>query len=379
MMAGTMYPAADADAPEGLGWLRALLEPRQVQRWSVPAWERVVRLARRHRLLARLAWAVHDAGLESQLPLEVSNHLAGARAVSQARTRAMTWLVERLPAMLDHPAYPLVLLKGAAYVAQGLPIAKGRLPSDLDILVPPSALEHAQFFLRAAGWQEPALDDHDRRYYFEWSHELPPLRHRAFDVELDVHHHMLAPRRGSMPDTDLLLAQSRPVGKAPWRVLSPVDQLLHCAAHLFHDSAPRDRLRDVVDLDGLFREVARTPSVWPQLDERAVQFDLIEPLYLATHFCRRLLDTPVDADLVERVVSRQERSASTPVVRALMQRALTPAEPGLADGPAKGIAEFVLLARYHWHRLPPRLLLRHAWHKWRRGTATASPADTNAP
>ena len=37
-----------------------------------------------------------------------------------------------------------VLLKGAAYVGQDLPIAAGRLSSDLDIMVPPVHLLQVQ-------------------------------------------------------------------------------------------------------------------------------------------------------------------------------------------------------------------------------------------
>ena len=70
------------------------------------------------------------------------------------------------------PPYPRVLLKGAAYIGQDLPIAAGRLPSDLDILVPQAHLPDAQARLTQAGWNAVALDDHDRRYYYEWSHEV---------------------------------------------------------------------------------------------------------------------------------------------------------------------------------------------------------------
>ena len=59
-------------------------------------------------------------------------------------------------------------------MAQGLPIAAGRLPSDLDILVPRTALPAAQNSLAAAGWRTVDMDEHDRLYYEDWSHEVPP-------------------------------------------------------------------------------------------------------------------------------------------------------------------------------------------------------------
>ena len=82
-----------------------------------------------------------------------------------------------MSAAIQPADYPCVLLKGAAYMAQGLPIAAGRLPSDLDILVPKAALPIAQESLAAAGWRTVDMDEHDRLYYEDWSHEVPPMRH----------------------------------------------------------------------------------------------------------------------------------------------------------------------------------------------------------
>jgi hypothetical protein len=40
------------------------------------------------------------------------------------------------------------------------------------------------------------------------------------------------------------------------------------------------------------------------------------------------------------------------------------------------LAATVLLARYHFNRLPLRLLVPHLWHKWRTGQALASKDDS---
>ena len=91
-----------------------------------------------------------------------------------------------------------------------LPIAAGRLPSDLDILVPRAHLGEAQSRLRDIGWVEPALDEHDRRYYLQWSHELPPMQHAEYSVELDVHHHILPPRIEELARRETRIAPERP-------------------------------------------------------------------------------------------------------------------------------------------------------------------------
>ena len=55
-------------------WLQALREPALTLDWSMVEWERVVRLSRRLRLLARLAERVTTAGLLEKLPAEVQKH-----------------------------------------------------------------------------------------------------------------------------------------------------------------------------------------------------------------------------------------------------------------------------------------------------------------
>lgn len=86
----------------------------------------------------------------------------------------MVYALKRVALQLEGADYPLVLLKGGAYIGQGLPISRGRLPSDVDILVPRANIASASARLQAAGWISKPLDAHDHRYYHDWSHEVPP-------------------------------------------------------------------------------------------------------------------------------------------------------------------------------------------------------------
>ncbi len=348
-------------------WLGALLHPQQVLGWTLADWQRVVRLARRLRLLARLAEAVEAAGLAPQLPAPVQQHLLAERRVSRFRLRALQATAAHVNRALAGADYPRVLLKGGAYVTQGLPIAAGRLPSDLDVLVPHAALADAQQRLRSHGWQEAALDAHDQRYYREFSHELPPMRHPRFALELDLHHTILPPLARYTADAALLLARALPAGDDGWRVLCPADQVLHSAAHLFLDAELRDRLRDLVDLDGLMRLFAGLRlDFWDDLADRADELGLQQPLALACHYTAAWLDTPVPRTLQRRLAAQ----AFGPVRRAgllpLFDAALTPSEPDATDTSAQDRASTVLLARYHAQRMPLRLLLPHLWHKARK-------------
>jgi hypothetical protein len=348
-----------------LGWLGALREPAQVLRWPLADWQTIIRLARRLRLLGRLAESVAAAGLLDAVPAPARRHLVAEIRQSRFRLRTLRWTMERAGLAFDGAGYPCVLLKGAAYVAQGLPIAAGRLPSDLDILVPRDALEDAQQRLQVHGWNEAELDAHDQQYYREWSHELPPLRHPQIGMELDLHHGILPPVARTTVDSAALLARLQPSGLPGWRVLAPVDQVLHSAAHLFLDSELRDRVRDLVDLDGMLRGFSQRQVFWDDLLARADELGLVEPLWLALHFCTRWLDTPVPADALQWLRMRGPGTAARALLLPLLDAVLTPANPDAVDTRRRDRAATLLLARHHLHRMPLRLLLPHLWHKAR--------------
>ena len=352
------------ERPPRLAWLQALREPGLALDWPLPEWERVVRLARRLRLLARLADSLDAAGLLEAVPSPPRRHLIAEQRLSRWRTAAMAWTIERVGDALGDAPYPRVLLKGAAYLGQALPIAAGRLPSDLDILVPRGDLPEAQARLARAGWTEMALDAHDRRYYYEWSHEVPPMAHPLLGVELDLHHNILPPVAKTHVDADALLVRLQPSKWAAWQVLDPLDQVLHSAAHLFLDAEPRDRIRDLVDLDGLFRHFGARPGFWVDLPSRALALGLAEPLALACRFTQRWLGTPLPADALAAIARLAPERAWLP---PLFDRVLMPDEPDDLPSLAREFAAAVLLARYHRQRMPLRLLLPHLWHKLRAG------------
>jgi len=353
--------------PARLAWLQALRQPLLAAQWSLGEWERVVRLARRLRLLARLAEVLMDAGLMERVPPQARRHLIAEQRLSRWRTSAMLWTLERVATMLGDAPYPRVLLKGGAYIGQDLPIAAGRLPSDLDILVPQLHVSDAQARLTQAGWNAVELDEHDRRYYYEWSHEVPPMTHPLLAMELDLHHNILPPVARTHVDANALIQRLRPSNWPAWQVLDPADQVLHCAAHLFHDSELRDRIRDLVDLDGLLRHFGATPGFIARLPERAQELSLEEPLALACHFCVHWLGTPIPADVVESIESIGPGRIRRAWLLPLLSTALMPTEPDDSPPLRQDLAAMLLLARYHRQRMPLRLLVPHLWHKVRAG------------
>jgi len=336
----------------------ALRQPRRALTWPLATWEHQVRLARRLRLLARLAAALESENLLDDVAAEPRRHLHSDLQLSRWRTGAMRWAIERIGASLMGRGYPIVLLKGAAYLGQDLAIARGRLPSDLDILVPQAAIEDAQQQLRLDGWQEMELNLHDQRYYLEWSHEVPPMRHPAMRMELDLHHNILPPVSRPRVDAALLFGRIEPSRWNGWHVLSAADQFLHASAHLFCDSVFRDRLRDLVDLDGLARAFGTGSQFWSDVAVRAPALGLHHEFMLACHYLVSWLGTPIP-----EAVRPKPSVVTRALLLPLLSKALMPLPPDDEPGWRDGLADTALLCRYHLKRLPLRLLIPHLAHK----------------
>lgn len=71
----------------------------------------------------------------------------------------MRFEVQQVQRALADTGLALILLKGTAYVAAGLPAARGRLFSDIDILVPKTALADVESLLILHGWASSHHDE----------------------------------------------------------------------------------------------------------------------------------------------------------------------------------------------------------------------------
>jgi hypothetical protein len=283
------------------------------------------------------------------------------------------WEVECIARALANFPGPIVLLKGAAYVMQGLAFAAGRLPSDVDIMVPRAQLEAAERALVEAGWHMEELEPYDEHYYRAWSHELPPMRYPEHPLELDLHHTILPLTGRAKPDAAALFEAATPLAGTRFHVLCPADQVLHASAQLFQDSDCAGRLRDLVDIDSLLREFGTTETFWEELGARARLHGLTRPLAYALRYATRLLGTSVPQEMLVEI-----SSVSGPArvfMDFLVPPALLPGHPDRAPPLSTRAARWLLFLRSHWLRMPPLLLARHAFTKAMRTLRPASQPE----
>lgn len=334
-------------------------EPQKLDVLSVTEWDTLIRIARRGNTLGKLAECAQHTTLNTALPGAIGNTLQSALTLSHRQERAIRWEIQCLRDALADADIPLVLLKGAAYLARGIPAAKGRLYSDVDILVPLERISDAESSLMKAGWASTHHDAYDQRYYREWMHEIPPMKHWRRGTVVDVHHRILPRTAQYDPDPKRMLAAADPVGDMPGVfTLSAIDMLLHSATHLFHEGELPNGFRDLLDIDALYRRLAALPDFPASLHTRAKELELTEPLALALRYAHRLLGTPSD-----------KPAGSTPRQKMLdwmYLRALHPHHP-LLDTAGAPAARLGLYIRAHWLRMPPHLLARHLGRKaWMR-------------
>ena len=322
-------------------------------------WDLVLRQARRADLLARLAYLVDSQGITSSLPDNIRDIFTAAKVIAVKHRQTVEWEIFCIGEALKDLPVPIVYLKGAAYILQKLPIANGRLFSDVDIMVPKKLINKAEHNLMLNGWATIKQSAYEQRYYRKWMHELPPLRHRRRQTVIDVHHHILPGTARYTPDVDKLLDATVPVnGNGNIRVLAPIDMLLHSMTHLFCEGEFNHGLRDLVDIDGLIKASSMREGFWHELVQRAIELELVIPLFYALRYAKYFLLTPIPDNIWQGIHGKLPGRIRLMLMDVLFKHALLPVHKSCSSV-FSNIARFFLYIRGHYLRMPLHLLLPH--------------------
>jgi len=326
-----------------------LVAPARCAALSARQWTALLTAARAERLLGTLA-----ARLEGlAVPADVAPILADARLDAARERLQALWEVDRAVAALAAIGCAPILLKGSAFVAAGLLAGQGRAIGDLDILVPRDRLDAVEAALLGAGWEWVKPDPYDDAYYRRWMHELPPLIHAERDRMIDVHHTILPLTARRRPDAAAMIADAVPLGNGA-AVPRIDDMLCHAAAHLLADGDMAGGLRNLWDIHCLIVEHGAAADFWPALAARAERHQLAEPVRRAVRLAHRLFGTEVP----------EAWRAGGAADGLFMARLLCRDDWGRETRPLLRLGFYL---RSHGLRMPPLMLARHLWTKWRRG------------
>ena len=347
--------------PKGVDLVAAALrDPKQTIRWGGREWSLLMQQARASGLLARVAASQESNSHAHQgLPAPVAAHMDAAKRVCQAQHNEIHREVGHLQRALASLDAPVVLLKGAAYVMAGLPAARGRVFSDIDIMVPKAVVAQAESLLAMHGWMSDQHSGYYQRYYREWMHELPPMHHVQRGTVLDVHHTILPETARLKPDAAQLFAKAVPLaGHLQFQVLCPTDMLLHSMTHLFMNDDMTHALRDLSDMDLLLRHFAAAPGFWSGLVARAAVLDLARPLYYGLRYTSRIWGTEVPHTVTQEIRRHAPSAPVLAMMDGIWMRVLRSGHTSAAPR-WQGAALGALFLRGHWLRMPPLLLARH--------------------
>ena len=330
-------------------------------------WEVLLGQARQARLIARLASHHVDQGWLPRVSDGPRPHLEGGLRLAERQQHEVRWEVDCIARALRQVDAPVVLLKGAAYLMANLPPARGRLFSDIDIMVPSEAVELVEGALFAAGWISDERDPYNQRYYREWMHEVPPLRHVHRNTYIDLHHTITPPTSRFSVDGKQLIADAVALKDYPGLfVLSPPDMVLHSAAHLFTEGEFSHGLRDLLDMRDLLTTFSQRPDFWDTLLARATSLRLEVPLYHALFHVQRLFGAIVPSHLENRVELLGPNILAKALMAWSLGIALRPIHPS-CNTRWTGLARWLLYVRSHMLRMPLHLVVPHLVRKaWMR-------------
>lgn len=327
-------------------------EPRCVHALDGAGWTELIGQAGAAGMLARIAARLREATQWDAIPEGPRRHLRSAEVLvtrQQAQARFEISAIGRALANLD---CPVVLLKGAAYVALENSAARGRLLSDIDVMVPRAKIGAAESALMMGGWVSAEHDAYNQRYYREWMHEIPPMHHIQRGTVVDLHHTIVPPTACPGLDADRLFASAVPLPGFPGlSVLAAEDRVIHAAAHLFHDGDLARGLRDLSDIAGLIHEGrVEVPGFAELLVTRAKALGLVDELTYALFYVKLLFGLPLDI------------GAPGVALQFAFERALMPEHPSCEDRWSP-LARLLVYVRSHWLRMPLYLLLPHLTKK----------------
>jgi len=339
-----------------------------VDNFSLLEWDLLVRQARAAGVLPRLGYLLDQQGCLLRVPSSPLVHIQSAQNYAEKFKLTLFWEYQCVEESLKTLNIPFIALKGAAYVICGLNAGKGRIFTDIDLLVSEKDIDSVESALMLSGWKPGQLDAYDRRYYRKWMHEIPPLNHVRRGSSIDLHHNILPKTNATCPNAEKLIANKVATANNHAFVFSPEDMVLHSATHLFHEGEFDNGFRDLSDLDQLLKEFSSQDKFWDNLLQRASELNQKKPLYYALRYTQKVLQTSIPDYVISVTEQWFPRKAQAKIMDFMFLRALMPNHPSCEDL-WTGFACWLLYIRSHWLKMPIHLLIPHLCRKsWLRLT-----------
>ncbi|WP_159577673.1 nucleotidyltransferase family protein [Alteromonas sp. KUL106] len=333
---------------------------------STSEWRDVILVARANSLLPRVASILlRDKAKNFHIPSQVHAHfVASIRHETLFHNQVkneVKFVNTKISEALNRK---LIVLKGAGYVVADSCAAKGRIFSDIDLLVLKSDIPKVERALHLFGFVSDTQSEYDQKYYREWAHEIPPLRHFQRGTVLDVHHNIIPIVSGRAPDIDLFISSTRETEYGV-EVLRPAAMFLHSAIHLFFSEEFTNGFRDLSDLSLLLDEIIDDDVELSYLFSLAGNTGFENELFLAFRYLERVFDRQIPAHIYRRFKQPLPKGIRLGLNDFIFGKVLA-ANHRLVDVTFRGLAQWLAFVRGHLLKMPFNILVKHTASKlWR--------------
>jgi hypothetical protein len=230
-------------------------------------WPWVLERASAHKLAALLAARVEQCEVVASIAEPVVQRLQTIREEARRRAEVARVTLQDLHAAFARQRIPFLVVKGSVLAELVYRDPAARQFFDVDVVVPPEAIESAEAVLRSLGYRlgqvqkllavEPHGDDETRvaeglthDFYRRFEYELPftPIM-RGVHLPVDVHWHITPQRRVRLSTHELWQqTMSVVVADIPVLTLNPAATVIHLAVHATTCSFAGFRLLHLCDV-----------------------------------------------------------------------------------------------------------------------------------
>tara|TARA_Y100001949_G_scaffold167005_1_gene164260 strand:+ start:4210 stop:5343 length:1134 start_codon:yes stop_codon:yes gene_type:complete len=346
--------------------LTSILTGSHVNSLSTSEWRDLILVARANSLLPRVASILlSDSDNDFHIPPTAHAHLVASIRHETLFHNQVLHEVKLVNSKVSRAlTRNLIVLKGAGYVIAGSKAAKGRIFSDIDLLLLKDDIPKVERALHLFGFVSDTDSEYDQKYYREWAHEIPPLRHFQRGTVLDVHHNLVPIVSGRAPDIEFFLESTVETDYGV-EVLRPAAMFLHSAIHLFFSEEFTNGFRDLSDLSLLLDEIVNDVDEVNCLLELAENTGFENELFLAFRYLEKVFNKQIPADIKHGLKQPLPSGIKLALTDFIFGKVLA-ANHRLVDVRFRGLAQWLAFVRGHLLKMPFKILVKHTLSKlWR--------------
>lgn len=333
---------------------QAFLAPESVLAFTPKQWQQLVLILRNQQLLACYSATFKQAGIFEQIPKQTQRHFLNADVLAQNHKKQVLFEASELQRELGDSQQYLIFLKGAGYTLSGAQVGESRIYNDIDILADKNSIDGMEKRLCLFGWLSEELTEHDEKYYRKWAHEIPPLRHGKRGTIVDVHHNIVPIISGRHIDADKF-ATNLVTTADGFQILSFAAMTLHSLIHLFFNEDVKKGYRDLIDIHTLMTYHS-DGDYWQSLLSLSKKTGFQLELFLACRYTQKILQTDIPEFVQDEI--NQFCPWNIMLLDFIYTKILKPNHP-LCKPTFFALAEFAVLIRGHFQKMPLHILIYH--------------------